>query len=314
MRTTNSNALSPLLIIGANGQLGRDLVAVCRYRKQAFVATQRTSTGDCVALDLSSEMDLYGLIQTQAPSCVLNTAAYTAVDTAEKEPEQAYQVNAVAPGLLAQACAEFSIPLVHFSTDYVFSGLQTRAYKEHDVCAPINVYGQSKAEGEQRIREHLNEHYIFRSSWLYRPGHRNFVTTMLRLFAGSDPVRVVDDQQGCPTWTRCLAESVIEFVQRGLLEPEYFAASSGTYHLCARGHSSWHGFAQAIASKAQPPPLTALQPIASSEYVTPASRPAFSVLDCTLAENRLGLRLPHWKEQINAAMSLFNSKSSQVPI
>jgi len=261
---------------------------------------------------MASEPDFNQLLDELQPACVLNAAAYTAVDVAESEPDLAKQVNAVAPGRLAQACRHLAIPLVHFSTDYVFSGQQRRAYREDDLCAPLNVYGQSKADGEQRIRDQTGSYFIFRSSWLYSPGHRNFVSTMLRLFTGSGPLRVVDDQRGCPTWTRYLAEAVIEFLQRGLPDRDGLAANSGTYHLCAQGQCSWYAFAQAIADQAQPLPCTLPQAIASREYVVPALRPAFSVLDCSLAATRLGLRLPHWRQQLDEAMVLFNSDLAHV--
>ncbi len=298
---------NPLMIIGANGQLGRELVQACRRRKIDCQATPRHAGAGGIALDLASAPDFNRLLDEVQPGCVLNAAAYTAVDRAESEPHLARQVNAVAPGRLARACRQRSIPLIHFSTDYVFSGHQRRAYREDSPCAPLNVYGQTKAEGEQRIRDQGGCYYIFRSSWLYSPGHSNFVSTMLRLFTGEDPLRVVDDQHGCPTWTHYLADAVLEFLHRRLRDRGALAADSGTYHLCARGHCSWHAFARAIADRAQPQPRTVPQPIASHEYVVAARRPAFSVLDCHLAETRLGMRLPHWRQQINEAMALFNS-------
>jgi len=296
------------MIIGAHGQLGRDLVLACQRRKIDCIATQRKPVAGGIALDLAREPDFIRLLGEHQPACVLNAAAYTAVDAAESEADLARQVNTVAPGRLAEACRNLAIPLVHFSTDYVFSGQQAEAYREIDRCAPLNVYGQSKAAGEQRIRDQRGRHYIFRSSWLYSPGQRNFVSTMLRLFTGSGPLRVVDDQHGCPTWTHYLAEAVIELLQRELQGREGIAADSGTYHLCARGQCSWYAFARAIADRAQPPPRTLPRAIPSREYVTAAPRPVFSVLDCSLAETRLGLRLPHWRRQLDEAMGLFNGE------
>jgi len=280
---------------------------VCQRRNLSYLGTQRNPQTHQIAIDFSHEVEFISILRQHRPSCVLNAAAYTAVDAAEKQIQLARQINTIAPGHLAQACKTLGIPLIHFSTDYVFSGDQSCPYDEDDICQPLNVYGQTKLEGEQRIREQDGVHYIFRCSWLYRPGHANFISTMLRLFTRPQPLTVVDDQWGCPTWTRPLAEAVIDFVQQSLLDPQHFAVNSGTYHLCAGGQTNWFAFAQAIASLSEPSPLTRPQAISSHEYATQALRPKYSVLDCQRAESQLGLRLANWRQQRNEAMPLFNA-------
>ncbi len=301
----------PILIVGVNGQLGRDLSLVCQQRNLSYLGAQRNPQAHHIAVDFSDEVNFFSLLRQYRPRCVLNCAAYTAVDAAENESQIARQTNTIAAGDLAKACKALDIPLIHFSTDYVFSGDQSRPYREDDICRPLNVYGQTKLEGEQRIRDQGGVHYIFRCSWLYRPGHTNFVSTMLRLFARSQSLRVVDDQWGCPTWTRPLAEAVIDFVQQGLLDPQHFVTNSGTYHLCADGEANWFAFAQAIASLSETSPITQPQAISSLEYPTQAHRPKYSVLDCQHAESILGLRLSHWRQQLDEAMPLFNAHTLQ---
>jgi len=303
----NRHALTaPLLIVGASGQLGCDLVRACKQHQIRYLRAQRVPQPGCITLDLAKETDYSALLTCVQPACVVNAAAYTAVDAAETDKVLVRQVNTVAPGALAKACQQLSIPLIHFSTDYVFSGVQDQAYKEGDGCDPVNIYGQSKLEGEQRIRDCNDCHYIFRSSWLYRPGHHNFVTTMLRLFAGENSINVVDDQWGCPTWTRPLAEAVISFLQHGLADPYCLQPLGGTYHLCAQGQTSWYNFARAIAERAVNKPIGNIQAINSSLYKTPAARPKYSVLDCARAQQKLQLRLPSWAEQLDNAMPFFN--------
>lgn len=303
----------PLLIIGSSGQLGQDLVLAGRRRHLICRRAQRQAGADSLHLDLSTDPDFDNLLRRLDPCCVVNAAAYTAVDAAEKEADKAWQVNTRTPGRLAAACRQQAIPLVHFSTDYVFSGHQARAWREDDPCEPLGIYGKSKAQGEARIRDQAGSYFIFRSSWLYSPGQHNFVSTMLRLFAGQNPVRVVDDQHGCPTWTHYLAEAVIDYLQRTLPDSSAIAAASGTYHLCAQNHTSWFGFAQAIAERAQPAPRALPQAITSREYPTPAPRPANSALDCSLAQQLLGLQLPDWRQQLDEAMPLFNAAGSGIP-
>ncbi len=295
-----------VLLIGADGQLGGELLAaLTAHGSPCRAAARHPPRADWLAVDLADPGATAALVSAERPAVVINAAAYTAVDRAEDEPRQAMAVNAHAPGVLAQACRDIGALLVHFSTDYVFDGASARPYVETDRPAPLSQYGRSKAAGEEAVLRSGCAHLVFRTSWLYTPGGHNFVATMLRLFQGSEPVRVVDDQHGCPTWARPLAEAVA-----GLLaerDARTLEAHRGLYHLCAAGATSWHGFAAAIRARARPPARAPLYPIRSAEYPVAARRPARSVLCCDRARERLGLALPGWLEQLDGAMPEFNA-------
>jgi dTDP-4-dehydrorhamnose reductase len=290
-----------LLIIGSNGQLGWELVRQCR------------ETGlDCHALDYP-DIDLrdHGAIEPcLAPlsfDAVVNAAAYTAVDRAESEPDLAMAVNRDGPMSLAHICRKRRIPLVHVSTDYVFDGSKTGAYSEEDPIAPLGVYGRSKADGESKVRENLAEHLILRTAWLYGVHGQNFVKTMLKLGRERNTLRVVDDQRGCPTFAADLASAILSvypvMCERRIVE-------WGTYHYCGGGAASWHEFAEtifAIARNHEALKVKEVTSIPSSEYPTPAKRPANSVLDCSKIENRLGILQRPWRDSLKEMLDrLYN--------
>ena len=297
-----------VLVIGAGGQLGSEFTRSLRQRGVVHRLADLEGSPDVLAVDLSRPQQLAELVSDQRPAVVINAAAYTAVDRAEEERELALAVNARAPEALAAACAEADALLVHFSTDYVFDGRSQRDYVEQDPVSPINHYGLSKARGEAAVLGSAAAHLVFRTSWLYTPGGRNFVATMLRLFAGETPVRVVDDQVGCPTWARPLAERVLDLLAGA--SREHLWRRRGLYHLCGGGATDWHGFAGAIREMAQPPARAPLEPTDTAGFAAPAPRPARSVLDCALARERLGLELPHWREQLAMAMPEFNAHAN----
>jgi dTDP-4-dehydrorhamnose reductase len=223
---------------------------------------------------------------------VVNAAAFTAVDKAEEEPEAAFAVNRDGPAMLAEICAARGLPLIHISTDYVFDGRKTSAYDEEDEVNPLGVYGKSKEAGESAIRGALAEHLILRTAWVFSAHRQNFVKTMLRLAESRSELRVVADQFGCPTPAHPFAEAVLKIAW------SIGNGDWGTYHLCGAERTSWHGFAQAIFEQrarmtGQPAPL--LHPIATSEFPTPAERPANSELDCTKLEARLGIPPLDWR-------------------
>jgi dTDP-4-dehydrorhamnose reductase len=275
-----------ILLVGANGQVGHEL-----RRSLAplgdVVATTRSGRLDddtaCETLDLASTDAIEPLVERVAPDLVVNAAAYTAVDRAESEPEPAMRVNAEAPTRLATVCARRGTPLVHYSTDYVFDGSATMPYAEDAPTAPLGVYGVSKLRGEEAVRVSGAPHLILRTAWVYGLHGHNFLRTMLRLGAERDTLRVVADQFGCPTPAWLIADVTAQLVRDG--------SGEGTLHLVAGGRTSWHGFAEAIFEEAVDrgllPRAPAVEAIATSEYPTPARRPAYSVLDTTALATRL---------------------------
>jgi len=294
-----------VLVIGAGGQLGGEFRRALSARGVPNRGAGRAAQAGSLAIDLRAPDELEQRVVADRPAVVINTAAYTAVDRAQVEVDEAMAVNARAPAALAAACARCNALLVHFSSDYVFDGAAGRAYTEQDPVNPRSVYGLSKARGEAAVCASAAPHLVFRTSWMYTPGGHNFVATMLRLFQGEAPVRVVDDQVGCPTWARLLAQSV-----SGLLATTQAAridAARGLYHLCGSGHTSWYGFARAIRERAVPPARAALEPTDTQRFGAPAPRPAYSVLDCGRAQRELGVALPHWLDQLQAAMPEFNA-------
>jgi dTDP-4-dehydrorhamnose reductase len=279
----------PLLIVGAKGQLGRELCAEANERAVAVLAVGRDE------LDITRDEAVRRLVNAAAPRAIINAAAYTAVDRAESETEAAYAINALGPEHLASAAAELNIPLLHVSTDYVFDGTHAGAYTEADPVAPLGAYGRTKEEGERRVRAAHSKHIILRTSWVYGIFGNNFLKTMLRLSRERDELRVVADQRGCPTATIDIA--------RALLAAESALSAGraawGTYHFAGAGVTTWHGFAREIVEAAahaggRTVPVAA---IATKDYPTPARRPANSELDSNRFAAIFGYRSPRWQER-----------------
>lgn len=291
-----------LLLLGANGQVGHELRTALAPLGEVVAATRSGQLPDGAAAevaDLAAPAGLAGLVARVAPDLVVNAAAYTAVDRAESERDLAFCINAQAPGALAQACAGAGIGLVHFSTDYVFDGSQSRPWREDDPTGPLGVYGQSKLAGEEAIRASGAAHKIFRLCWVYGPRGHNFLLTMLRLGRERDQLRVVDDQRGTPTSARRIAIGVA-----GALAA--MPGASGTWHLAAEGECSWFDFAGEIFRQAVDRGLLAkapaLEAIASGEFPTPARRPAYSRLDTGRFTRDTGLDLGDWREGLAEAL------------
>lgn len=224
-----------ILISGHTGQVAQAL-------QHALADHQLLSLGR-QAFDLEQPASLRETILRERPQLLINAAAYTAVDLAEQEPERAFTVNAEAPGAMAKACAELGIPLIHYSTDYVFDGSKDGAYHEDDASNPLGVYGASKLAGEQAVAASGCEHLILRTSWVYSRHGRNFLLTMQRLLQEREELKVVDDQIGAPTWAGSIAAASAELIQAWQQGNRHW----GTYHLTNQGQTSWFGFAQAIA-------------------------------------------------------------------
>ena len=229
---------------------------------------------------------------------MINAAAYTAVDQAESEPDQAYAVNQDGAANLAEFCVKAVIPLIHVSNDYVFDGSKAGPYFEEDPVAPLGVYGQSKEAGEAEIRSRIQEHLIIRTAWLYGIHGQNFVKTMLHFGKEKEVMRVVGDQTGCPTCAADLADAILLMTDHILSGKEI---SWGTYHYCGGGSITWHGFAKAIfnyAEKYESFSVREIIPITTDEYPTPVKRPPNSVLDCSKIERNFGIRPRPWEPSL----------------
>ena len=287
-----------ILLLGKSGQVGSALMPLLTRLAQS------TDAGALVALgraevDLSDAAALAQAVQQVQPTLIVNAAAHTAVDRAETEPDIAFAINALAPGVLAQQAANLNALLVHYSTDYVFDGSQQTPYRESDPTHPLGVYGQSKLAGEQAVQTSGCRHLLLRTSWVYDNTGRNFLTTMLRLAKQHGKLRVVGDQHGSPTSAAMIAEASRQLIRSMLNEP---AMQGGLYHLTAQGQTTWHGFAQAIMRKAGLD--IPIEAITTADYPTPARRPAYSVLDCNKLQTEFNYRLPDWQQALDALPAL----------
>ena len=231
-----------VLVTGANGQLGRELV------RQGLAFNFKIQSLNHQQLDITNEGQLHQMLKRVSPYLVINAAAYTDVDKAENESDIAYAVNKNGPAYLARYCADHGLALIHISTDYVFDGTKGRPYQENDPIAPLGVYGQSKAQGEAVIRSILKNHIIVRTSWLYSVYRNNFVKTILKLGKERTDLRVVADQYGSPTSASALAKALLTIVKK-IGAGERF--DWGTYHYCGKGITTWHGLAERIIQLAE---------------------------------------------------------------
>lgn len=291
-----------VLVFGGNGQVGQELLRALRGVDEVVAATRSGRLPDgriCEMADLAQPEYLVALLDRVCPDVVINAAAYTAVDSAEREPEAAFAANAQAPGVIARWCASHDVPMVHYSTDYVFDGQGWAPYREGDATAPLGVYGTSKRDGEEAVRAAGGRHLIFRTAWVYASHGGNFLRKMLKVGAERDVLRVVADQIGTPTSAALIAEVTVKALQHpGRL--------SGTWHLTASGQTSWYGFAEAIFAEALAAGLMANTPtveaISSADYPTPAKRPSWSVLDNHKLQREFGLLLPAWRDGLTRVM------------
>jgi len=277
-----------ILLTGVNGQVGWEL-------QRTLAPLGEVIAADRSALDLADTAGIRRSVAAIAPDLIVNPAAYTAVDKAESEPELAHAINAIAPGELA-ACG---IPLVHFSTDYVFDGRKAGAYTEDDTPTPLGIYGASKLAGEGAVARAGFPHLILRTSWVYGLRGRNFLLTIQRLARERESLSVVNDQFGAPTWSRLIAEATALVVARWLERTDQ-TATSGIYHLTCGGRTSWHGFTAAILAHlaGTEAKLARLAAIPTSGYPTPAARPANSQLDCGKLAATFGVGLPDWENAL----------------
>jgi dTDP-4-dehydrorhamnose reductase len=286
-----------ILITGADGQVGQEL----RQRAHAnAIALGRNG------LDISDAAHVNETLRRLRPAAVINAAAYTAVDKAEQEPETAFSINRDGASNLASACSALGIPLLHLSTDYVFDGYKSTPYLETDAVAPAGIYARSKCEGEQFIRDRLEQHIILRVSWVFGAHGKNFVKTILRLARERPELRVIADQHGCPTHAGAIAESLLAVAQRII---DGGPLGWGTYHLTGTPATTWHGFATAIVERAHNLQIIDHVPIVraitTAEYPLPAPRPINSLLDCRKAEQHLGLKQRDWRQGLESVLQTF---------
>lgn len=293
-----------ILVIGAKGQLGRELM------EQGSAADILIAGIDIDELDITNQRQVWEYFKDLEVSLIVNAAAYTAVDRAEKEPDAAFAANRDAAGYLAKICKNKSIPLIHISTDYVFDGLKNGPYIETDPVSPVGVYARSKAEGERRVVEILDTHIIIRTAWLYGVYGGNFVKTMLRLGRERPVLQVVSDQHGCPTSAEDLAGAVLQIAQR---LPQMDERAWGIYHYCGQGETTWHAFAETIfemASAYDNLAVKQVDAIPTSAYPTPAKRPLNSVLNCEKIEKTFGAECRPWEESLSRTIDRIYSLHS----
>jgi len=273
-----------ILLTGAGGQLGRELAA-------ALASCGTLIACDRAALDLADAQAISRVVRDASPQFIVNAGAYTAVDRAETERELAFAINGDAPGVLAAESLRTGAVLIHYSTDYVFDGSRDTPYDEDAPTNPVNVYGASKLAGEAAIARSGAAALTLRTSWVYGRHGQNFLLTMQRLAAQRDELHVVADQHGVPNWTRALAGATAALLRRGRAD---LADRAGLYHLSAQGATTWYEFARAILADTN----VRLTPIATTDYPTPARRPAYGVLDSSRFARAFGVVLPDWRSML----------------
>ena len=280
--------MNKILLTGITGQVGQELLETL------------TSVGEVVGLtrqelDLTRPEEIKHKILAIHPNIIVNAAAYTAVDQAEKESALAIAINGDAPKAMAEAASKIAATLVHISTDYVFDGTNHTPYKEDDATNPLGMYGKSKLQGEVGIKEICDRHIILRTAWVYgSKGHGNFVKTMLRLGATREELKVVADQIGSPTWAYDIAAAITQLISQQV--------TPGTYHFTNSGVASWYDFALAIFTEAEklgfPLKIKRVLPITTADYPTPAQRPNYSVLSKVKFNQTLGIYPPYWRDSL----------------
>lgn len=314
-----------ILLIGKNGQVGHDL-------QRLLPAYGELTAVDRQQLDLAAPDAIRRAVQEIRPQIIINAAAYTAVDQAEKDELAARAINAIAPGILAEQAKQVGAALIHYSTDYVFDGTKTTPYEEDDPPNPLGAYGRTKLEGEQAIRDSGVAHLIFRTAWVYSTRGKNFLLTILRLATQREELRIVNDQIGAPTLSHELAEATAKVLSqlpamKNASMDESLAGLGGTYHMTAGGATNWYEFATTILDDASASIqgkkrawlLTALNgaplvtrrvvPITTAEYPTPARRPPYSVLSNERLEKTFGIRLPDWNTQLRRVFEVSAERS-----
>lgn len=292
-----------VLILGSKGQLGTELQA-------SFAGSREILAYDRDEIDVTDSAAVRALISDFRPVVVLNASAYTAVDRAESEPDKATEINADAPGLLAEEVRRIGALFVHYSTDYVFDGTKRSAYLEDDAPNPLNVYGRTKLAGERAVQKAGGRYLIFRTSWVYGLHGNNFMRTILRLGQEKKDLRVVDDQVGAPTTSVVLARASRSAVDQLITkEWDYPHQWAGLYHMTCGGKTTWCRFAQAILTTTMGEDAPVVTGICSDEYVTAAKRPKNSVLSNGKLLSRFGISLPDWSLALNSVLTNYDTET-----
>jgi dTDP-4-dehydrorhamnose reductase len=287
-----------ILLTGSHGQVGFEL-------NKKLSALGEVIATDREELNLEDSQAIRSFIDQIKPDIIINPAAYTAVDKAESEPEIAHLINALAPEVLASMAAELDIPLVHFSTDYVFDGLKKGAYVETDQTNPQSVYGKTKCEGEEKVRKHP-KHIILRTSWVFGSHGANFLKTILRLISDKESLNIVGDQWGSPASSSMLGDVTFKIVDRIFKDKNF--KDYGTYHVTSDGETNWHAYASLISSEAMKLNLKVtcapdkIHPILTSEYPTAVKRPSNSRLNTDKLKKTFMLELPHWELEVKKVL------------
>ena len=298
-----------IVLLGPDGQVGWELQRALAPLGEV-VALPRATPGSTLCGDLAQPERLVASLRSLQPTVVVNAAGYTAVDKAESQPALAHTVNALTVGAVARLMAELGGWLVHYSSDYVFDGSGSQPRDESAPTGPLNIYGQTKLDGENLVRASGCQHLILRTSWVHAARGGNFARTMLRLAAERDRLTVIDDQIGAPTGAELLADVSAHALRRVLLQTSRDAAVSGTYHVVAAGEVSWHGYARHVIGWAQQRGLAlkcgpeAVSPIATSDYPTPARRPLNSRLATGKLRSTFDLTLPDWQTGVDRMLRI----------
>lgn len=291
-----------IILTGVTGQVGWELQRTLMTIGEVIPVGRNES----LQLDLAKTDSIRQIIREVKPDLIVNPAAYTAVDKAELEPELAMAINGIAPGVIAEEAKKIGAALIHYSTDYVFDGNQKIAYTEQDRPNPQNIYGKTKLAGEEAIASVGVPHLILRTSWVYGWRGKNFLLTMLRLAQEREEIRVVADQIGAPTWSRMIAEVTAQILSQADNVSDFLTTQGGLYHLTASGQTSWYGFAKTIFAldvKQNERKLQRLSAITTKEYPTPASRPAYSLLNNQKLSDNFGVMLPDWERSLELVMA-----------
>lgn len=290
-----------VLVTGAGGQLGNTLTEMLAPFYEVIGLNRD-------ALDITDVSKVTTMINQNKPAFVINAAAYTAVDKAENDSEQAHKINKVGPENLAKVCQTNGIPLIHISTDYVFNGEKKTPYTEDDCPQPINVYGDSKWQGEEAVRSIATKSIILRVSWVFGLHGNNFVKTIQRLSRERKSLKIVNDQQGCPTATENISKVLLQILDK-IKSPGF--ESYGTYHYCDSPATNWHAFAEAIIHETKQYESLAIEhilPIPTADYPTPAKRQKNSQMDCSKIREKLGIEQYSWQSALKNLIKDQNQK------
>lgn len=290
-----------LLLFGKNGQVGWEL-------HRTLSPLGKLIAVDYPEIDFTDDKSLRTFVRDTQPHIIINAAAYTQVDRAESEPDLAMKINGTAPAILAEEALQCGACLIHYSTDYVYDGRKGEPYVETDSPNPLSVYGMSKLMGDQAIEQAGGKYLILRTSWVYSTRVGGFVNKVLKWAREHKRLRIVDDQIGNPTWARMLAEVTAQMIAMGRDDPlAWLAERSGLYHLAGAGHASRLEWARSIVQFAPDKTsfvLEVIEPAKTDEFPTPAKRPLFSAMDCSLFENTFEIMLPEWQHSLELALSL----------